>query len=163
VIEERDARIAELESQLGTATNALRDVTTRDRLVEQFSKHGVKAPFKVASRALSEFQDVTADTPDADLEARTKAWFDDQAALFSTGETIERQPQPNTPFAQVEPNLTAPGLAPKATSVVVGSSDFFEQGWHNRSDAEQLAAMRSGELVTSEKVKVQQQASPFGG
>lgn len=159
--------IDELKAKLGEATDALRQAAVRDRLVEQFAKQGVANPFSVATRALADFKDVGADTAEADLAAKAKSWFDEQKAIFG-GTAPPSEPsvpvvpaaQPN-PFGGVQPNLTAPGLAPQVVPVVVGSKEYAEQ-WANKPVAEQIAAMRDGALVVSDKVKIQQrEGSPF--
>lgn len=149
-----------LKTDLATATEALKAATIHSKLVQTFASQGRTNPFDLATQAQSDFEDVTAETPADDLAARTTAWFDQQAAMFSPGEQTEPQAppsQPATPLSDVQPNLTSPGLQPQTVPVVVGSKEYYEAGWANRSDAEQIAAMRSGDLVTSDKVKSQQE------
>lgn len=160
ISQEAQARktIDDLKAKLDAATEALRQAAVRDRLVEQFSKQGVANPFSVATRALSDFRDVTGDTPEADLAAKAKGWFEEQKAIFGGG-TPSPEPQvaPPSPFAgSVQPNLTAPGLPPLSVPVVVGSQAYKEQ-WASKPVSEQIAAMREGTLVVPDKVKITQQ------
>lgn len=161
ISQEAQARktIDDLKAKLDSATEALRQAAVRDRLVEQFSKQGVANPFSVATRALSDFKDVTGETPEADLAAKAKGWFEEQKAIFggSTPSPEPQTPPPPSPFAgSVQPNLTAPGLPPLSVPVVIGSQAYKEQ-WASKPVADQLAAMREGTLVVPDKVKITQQ------
>jgi len=160
-----------LKGDLAKATEALTGTVIHSRLVQSFAEQGHRNPFDLATRAQSQFGDVTAETPSSDLSTRAKAWYEAEASMFGVGggggePPVTEPTQPDTPLADVSPNLTAAGLQPEKVATVIGSKEYFEQGWHERSDAEQIAAMRgpSPTLVSPDKVRVQQQdINPFGG
>ena len=159
--------IDELKGKLAEATDALRQAAVRDRLVEQFAKQGIANPFVIATEALADFKDATAETAEADLAARAKGWLDSKRAIF--GVTATTPPtEPTAPVATpspfsggTQPNLTAPGLQPQAIPVVVGSKEYQEQ-WKNKPVPDQIAALRDGTLVIPEKVSIaQREGNPF--
>lgn len=152
VISERDQARKDLDAAKSAAAEALGKI----KLAEVFSGMGVKDPFAVASRAAADLGDVTGFEPDA-LKAKATEWRDEQASLAQMLNPEQNPQAPSTPMSTVNPSLTAPGLPAKTDKVVVGSTEFYEQGWHNRSTQEQVEAMRRGDLVSSDKVRNQQQ------
>lgn len=162
--------IDELKAQIVTANQALKETLVRDRLVEHFANQGIKNPFEVATRAVGSFSDIDPNVEKEELGSKAQAWFDEQRKLFA-GDSEEPSPAaseppsapaPQSPFSAVEPNLTSPGLPPKATPVVVGSKDYIEGGWSGKPLQEQIEAMRQGVLVSPDKVKLQQQSGTLG-
>lgn len=154
-------RIDELEANLAKATDALAAANTHSKLVAAFASQGHKNAYDLATRAQSELSGTEGDIGEA-----ASAWFDQQRQMFGVSDVDGSPPpapsQPATPLKDQQPNLTAPGLDPKPVPVVVGSKEYVEQGWANKSSAEQIQAMREGALVTPEKVRIQQQdVAPF--
>lgn len=170
---EAEARhtIDDLKGKLGNAEGALQEVNVHSRLVQSFASQGHPNPYDLATRAQSRFTEVTKDTTSDDLDTQTQQWFESERAMFGGSESSDEVPpgtppsQPDTPLSETMPNLTSPGLAAKTVTVVVGSKEYFEQGWDKKSDAEQVAAMRgpTPTLVSPDKVQQQQRSvSPFG-
>ena len=169
---EAEARktIDDLKGKLATATEALEGTSIHSRLVQSFASQGHKNPSDLASRAQSQFQEVTSETTEDALNAQAKVWFDQERAMFggepSDDPVVPETPtQPDTPLSTLQPNLTAAGLQPQTVAVVIGSKEYYEQGWDQRSTQEQVNAMKGDNpsLVSSEKVRTQQQEiSPFG-
>lgn len=161
-------RISELEAQVAQAAGAAKDALLVARLTQQFTKQGVAYPYDLAVRAQSAFVDVTPQTTDVDLATRATTWYESERSLFAAAapsvEAPAAPPPPaQAPFGGAQPNLTSPGLPPKAAPVVVGSPEYYEQGWAKKPMSEQIAAMKgdSPALVSSEKVKLQQQEPGF--
>lgn len=162
--------IDDLKAQIAEANKALKETLVRDRLVEYFAGQKVTNPFEVATRAVPAFSNVEPNIEKEELGAKAQAWFDEQRKLFApdvsegaTQPVSAPAPAPQSPFSVVEPNLTSPGLPPKATPVVVGSKEYIEGGWSGKPMKDQIEAMRQGVLVSPEKVKVQQQSGTLLG
>ena len=159
---EAEARktIDALKAQVAEATKMAQETLVRDRLVQQFAKQGRTNPFDLATAAIAQLKDLKADSSDTDLEAQATTWFETQRAIFAADPNVAPpSPAPTAPlnpFSGAQPNLTAPGLAPNPVPVVIGSKEYAEQ-WANKPVNEQIAAMKTGGLVSSDKVRLQQQ------
>jgi len=149
---------------------ALNDMRVRERLAREFSAQNRPDPYSLADRALPDFRGKEFGADD-DVGKAAAEWYDQQAKLFAApappeGDGSEQplsEKPPASPFQTTTPNLSAPGEPAKHTPIVVGSKEFYESGWANKSYQDQLEAAQQGVLVTPEKVKVaQQDIGPFG-
>ena len=152
---ERDA----LKTQVADAAKALKDIALERKLAEHYGAKGYANPLAVANRALTALRDV----PDDELTVKADSWYEEQRKLFAPSESEPTTPAPESPWQQAVTPIPTGGRVPATGEPLVAGTPAFVSWVQGKSMEQVKAAVRNGDVVIPEKVKLAQNTMPFGG